>query len=127
MAHHHKGYGEHALDVQWLCGKCHSDVHCHQASLDATTIESRRARGLKSGMKLKDTRTHEQWAEMGRKGGIKGGKAIWAGVSPEERSAILKRRQQIAQSNTTHEERSNAAKLGWLHRRQRLEQEQDQS
>ena len=27
--HHHKGYDEEfALDVQWLCTKCHSEVHC---------------------------------------------------------------------------------------------------
>lgn len=32
VAHHHLGYTDHALDVQWLlCRRCHSRVHCMPA------------------------------------------------------------------------------------------------
>jgi hypothetical protein len=44
-------------------------------------------------------------ARLGRKGGKKGGKARWQGVSPEERSMILRRASQARWGKRKQKER----------------------
>lgn len=120
QAHHPRGYEPpHVLDVEWLCGKCHVEVHCTPRMLEETTPEQRRQWVVKGGEIMRQRRTTEEWAALGRKGGLIGGRAAWVGVSAAERSRRGKLASQALIAKTTHEDRSASTRRGWETRRRR--------
>lgn len=122
-AHHHNGYDDdHVLDVEWLCAKCHVNVHNLPARMQSTTAEQRSEVGRRAGEVVKSNRTREEWAAMGRKGGPAGGRAFWDKMTPEEREYHKQRVTTEARkwhATSTHAERSAASHKGWETRRRR--------